>query len=98
MRDWVIYDPGFATVPKSVKRDTTDSSCAFVRQITAAEINNMAVTNDDPVVPVAHASFDTTYLRLALNPNMGAEFEHCSKVAMSPERPCDQDRRSFDRG
>lgn len=84
VRDWVINDAGFTTVPESLKRDTTDLSCGLVQQVTAAEINNIAVTGDDPVVPVAHAGFDTAYLQTALNPDMRAGLEHCSNVTASP--------------
>ena len=94
----MIYDLDFATIPETLKRDTTDLSCALMQQVTAAEINNIAVTNDDPVVPVAHAGFDTAYLQPALNPDMAAEVEHCSKGATLPQRCRDQKRRAPDRG
>jgi len=84
VRDWVINGLGFASVPESLKRDTTDLSSGLVHRVTTAEINNIAVIDDDPVVPVAHAGFDTEDLQVALNLDMPAEFEHCSKVPASP--------------
>ena len=86
MPDRVVHDASFATGPESLERDTTDLSCALVQQVTAAEINNFAIANDDPVVPVAHAGLDTAYLQPAFNPEMRAEFEHPFKVATSPKR------------
>jgi len=81
MPDRVVYDVGFATGPESLEGDTPDLSCALVQQVAAAEINNFAVANDDPVVPVAYACLDTAYLQTAPNPEMRAEFEHLFKVA-----------------
>jgi hypothetical protein len=79
----MIYDSAFATVPETLERHTTDFGCAFVRQVAAAEINNIAGTDDDPVVPVADAGFDTAYFQPTLNSDMAPECEHCSKVPPS---------------
>jgi hypothetical protein len=90
--DWVINDPGLATVSESLKSDTPNLSCGLVQRVTAAEVKNIAVTDDDPVVPVAHAGFDTAYLQTALNTDVGAGFEHCSKGSDESRAGRDQHR------
>lgn len=82
----MFNDLDFAPVPECHEGDPTDLSSGFVQRVAAAEINNIAVTDDDPVVPVPHIDFDTGDLQMSLNLEMFAGRENDSKVASSFRR------------